>query len=124
LLVQLQMFRNWRVVVAAGTIVLAAACKKSPADHVKRGDALAAEKKPAEAIVEYRSALALDEKLGEVRLKLADLYAEAGDSQNAYREYVRASDALPDNRDAQLKGGAMLLLANRFAEAKTRTAAE
>jgi tetratricopeptide (TPR) repeat protein len=114
------MRQTWRLFFVAGTIALAAACRKSPADHIKSGDDFTAQKKYNEAIVEYRAALQADEKLGEVRLKLGDIYADQGDVANAYREYVRASDLLPDSRDAQLKGGSMLLFANRFAEAKTR----
>src|SRR3954468_22508160 len=109
-----------RVLFVAGTIALTASCRKAPGEHIRRGDEFAAQKKNGEAIIEYRAALQADEKLGEVRLKLADIYAEQGDGTNAYREYIRASDLLPDNRDAQLKGGSMLLLANRYAEAKTR----
>jgi cellulose synthase operon protein C len=114
------MLRLCGVLVCVCTIGAATACKTAPADRVKRGDEYAAKKQIAEAIVEYRSALQQDAKLGEARLKLADLYAEQGDGQNAYREYIRAADTLPAHRDAQLKAGAMLLLANRFAEAKAR----
>ena len=53
-------------------------------------------------------------------MKLGDIYAQISDGQNAYREYVRAADLLPDNVDAQLKAGALLLLSNQYAEAKTR----
>jgi len=107
------------------SLVLAAclvgpACKASPTEHVKRAERYVAEKKYAEAILEYRAALQGDAKFGEARLKLADLHAQQGDVQNAYREYIRAADTLPDNDEAQLKAGAMLLMANRFAEAKTR----
>ena len=62
----------------------------------------------------------LDPRLGEARIKLGDLYARTSDAQNAYREYVRAADTLPDNIDAQLKAGALLLLGNQFADAKAR----
>ena len=34
--------------------------------------------------------------------------------------YIRAADVMPDRLDAQLKAGAMLLMGNRFAEAKTK----
>ena len=95
-------------------------CKASPADHVKRAEGYVAAKQYAEAIVEYRVALQQDAKFGEARLKLADLLAQQGDVQNAYREYLRAADTMPDNDEAQLKAGAMLLMANQFAEAKTR----
>src|SRR5205823_1769055 len=72
------------------------------------------------AIFEYRAALQQDPKLGEARIKLGDVYAQIGDASNAYREYVRAADTRPDDLDAQLKAGALLLLRNQFADAKAR----
>ena len=42
-------------------------------------------------------------------LKLAEAYMQAGDPQSGYREYVRASDLLPDNNDVQLKAATFLL---------------
>ena len=41
----------------------------------------------------------------------------------AFPEYVRAADALPDDRDAQIKATQVLLLARRFEDAKARVAA-
>ncbi|HMF27402.1 MAG TPA: tetratricopeptide repeat protein, partial [Candidatus Cybelea sp.] len=113
-------------VVSLGLSVaaVAGACgRKTAADHARRADDFAAKKDFANAIVEYRMALQLDPKLGPARLKLGDIYAQISDGQNAYREYVRAADTMPDNIDAQLKAGALLLLANQYAEAKTRAEA-
>src|SRR5258705_13011143 len=115
------MHRIWSVLVVIGALG-GAACTVKPAEHVKRADDFVAQKKLAEAIIEYRSALEQDAKLGDARLKLADLYARQGDVQNAYKEYVRAADTLPDNPDAQLKAGAMLLMSNPLSEAKTEAA--
>ena len=112
-----------RVCVLAGVFaacLVGLSCKASPTERVKRADRFVAEKKFSEAIVEYRAALQQDAKNGEARLKLADLHAQQGEVQNAYREYVRAADTLPDNAEAQLKAGAMLLMAGRFADAKVR----
>jgi tetratricopeptide (TPR) repeat protein len=94
--------------------------KTAAADHVARAQAYAAKQDTANAVLEYRTALQKDPKLGDARLALGDIYAQMGDSQNAYREYIRAADTLPESIDAQLKAGAMLLLANQFADAKTR----
>jgi tetratricopeptide (TPR) repeat protein len=108
---------SWVIFAVAATC----ACgKTSPAAHVKRADEYAAKKEFANAILEYRTALQQDPKLGMARLKLGDIYAQISDGQNAYREYVRAADTMPDNIDAQLKAGALLLLSNQFAEAKSR----
>ena len=107
--------------IGAGVTIFAAACSRiSPAEHVKRAEGYAAKKDFANAIVEYRTAIQQDPKLGTARLRLGDIYAQISDGQNAYREYVRAADLLPDNIDAQLKAGALLLLSNQYAEAKTR----
>lgn len=101
-------------------LLIVAACGRTPEEYVKRADDFVAEKKYAEAIIDYRNALQKDPQLGQVRLRLADAYSQLGDLQHAYGEYIRAADLLPNNDDAQLKAGAMLLMANRLAEAKTK----
>src|SRR5690606_27893038 len=57
-------------------IGLGAGCSTDPAEHVARGDAYVAEKKLAEAVVEYRNAFQQEPLLGEVRLKLARVYEQ------------------------------------------------
>ena len=74
----------------------------------------------SEAIIEYRNAVQKDPKSGEARQKLANAYAKVGDTPNAYREYLRAADLLPDNIDVQMKAGAYQLLTGQFEDAKTR----
>ncbi len=100
------------------SLLVSVSCsKKGPADHIRNAAAFEAKKDYANAMLEYRAALQSDPKLGDARLKLGDIYAQLGDAQNAYREYVRAADTLPDSTDAQLKAGALLLLGNQFADA-------
>ena len=116
-----QKYRWIRQGLAAGVTVALFACGgKSAGTHLESAAAFEAKKDYASAIVEYRAALQKDPKLGEARIKLGDIYARNGDAQNAYREYARAADTLPDNIDAQLKAGALLLLGNQFADAKSR----
>jgi tetratricopeptide (TPR) repeat protein len=115
--------KSVRVLRVCALIVVCACGKTSPAAHVKKADEFAAKKDFTNAVLEYRLALQGDPKLGDARLKLGDVYAQVGDAQNAYREYVRAADTMPENIDAQLKAGALLLLANQFAEAKARAEA-
>jgi cellulose synthase operon protein C len=101
--------------------VLGAGCGKPDAQaHVTRADAYVEKKQLPEAIVEYRAALQAEPNLGEVRLKLGNLYAEQGNGGEALREYVRAADLLPTNVDAQIKAGSLLLLAGQLQDAKTR----
>ncbi|HET9831578.1 MAG TPA: tetratricopeptide repeat protein [Vicinamibacterales bacterium] len=111
------------VSIGIGLSAVCACGRSTPAEHVRRAEEYAAKKDFANAIVEYRTALQQDPKLGTARLKLGDIYAQISDGQNAYREYVRAADTMPDNIDAQLKAGALLLLSNQYAEAKTRAEA-
>ena len=70
-----------------------------------------------------RNAIQQDPRFGEARYRLAETYARLGDVQNAFEEYIRAGDLLPDQLDVQLKAAAALLLAGRIEEAKTRAAA-
>jgi len=117
----LKLTRPRRLLLAAAIALLCVDCGGKSADaHLKSAADYEAKKEYASAIVEYRAALQLDPKLGEARIKLGDLYARTSDAQNAYREYVRAADTMPDNIDAQLKAGALLLLGNQFADAKAR----
>ena len=87
--------------------------------HLERGNQYAAEKHDEFAVVEYASAVKIDPMFGEARLKLAEAY-ERMNNPAAFAEYVRAADALPDNRDAQLKATRILLMGGRFDDAKAR----
>jgi tetratricopeptide (TPR) repeat protein len=116
---QLTRLRGYALAVSIA--LLGSGCSQKTADaHLKSAADYEAKKEYASAIVEYRAALQLDPTLGEARIKLGDLYARNSDAQNAYREYVRAADTMPDSIDAQLKAGALLLLGNQFADAKAR----
>ena len=88
--------------------------------YVAAGDALVTQKKHSEAIIQYRNAVAQDGNYGEARLKLGSAYQEVGDFPNAYREFIRAADLLPDNVDAQLRAGSLRLSAGEYPEAKAR----
>jgi len=104
-------------------IVAASGCSGDPharmLKYVQSGDSYAAAGKSAEAVIEYRNAVQLDPRAGDVRLKLADLYLRQGDAAKALDEYVRAADVLPDAA-VQLKAGSILLLARRFDDARYR----
>jgi tetratricopeptide (TPR) repeat protein len=73
-----------------------------------------------EAILEYRNALKTDPSIGTARLNLARAYAGANDYKNAYVEYLRAGDLLPDDLDVQAEVGTILLLGRYFEDAKAR----
>jgi len=90
--------------------------------HVERGDQYAAQKRDDFAVIEYASAVKIDPKFGEARLKLAETHERMNNLQAAYPEYIRAADALPDNHDVQLKATRILLLSGQFEDAKARAA--
>ena len=104
--------------------LFASACSKDPAmakkEYFEKGNQYFEQKKYPEAIIEYRNAVQQDPQYGEARLKLAEAYVQTRDSKNALFEYVRAANLLPKNNDAQLKAGTLLLLAQRFNDAKAR----
>src|SRR5690349_11152899 len=97
-----------RLYIGAMAAVLAtalAACNKDPQATARaaldKGNQHAAQSKYNEAIIEYRRAVQADPRLGEARLQLAYAYAATGDGVNALREYVRAADLMPENKEAQ-----------------------
>jgi tetratricopeptide (TPR) repeat protein len=106
--------------------LLASSCsnpEKEKVRHLQRGDQYAAEKRDQFAAVEYASAVKIDPKFGEAQFKLAETYERLGDLRAAFPAYIRAADALPADRQAQLKATQVLLLAGRFEDAKARAAA-
>jgi tetratricopeptide (TPR) repeat protein len=112
------------IVVVAALGQLTVACKHDP-DAARRrvlasGDQYLSASKFGEAVIQYRSAVQLDPRAGDARVKLADAFLGAGDAASALREYVRAADLLPDDLPLQVKAGNFLLLAGRFDDAKSR----
>jgi tetratricopeptide (TPR) repeat protein len=115
--------RIFSVVLATLLAVIASACSDPEADkqrYMASGNKFFEEKKYSEAIVEYRNAVRIDGRYGEARYKLAEAYAASGNARNAFQEYIRAADLLPDNIEVQLKAVAVLSIAGRLEDAKTR----
>src|SRR5260370_38510280 len=81
--------RLWCLLAAC---LVGLSCKASPSDHVKRAEQYVAEKKYAEAVIEYRAALQQAAKFGAARRKRADLPVQQGDGPNASTEYLSAAD--------------------------------
>ena len=117
--------------VVAVTLALAAVivvgCSKDPQkakrDFVESGDKFVAQKKYPEAIVQYRNALAIDARAGEVRFKLAGAYEATADVKGALAEYVAASDLMPANTEAHIRAGNYLLAIGQFERAKSHAVA-
>lgn len=74
----------------------------------------------AEAIIEYRNAIAIDATLGLAHKRLAEAYVRTGNSRGAFDEYVRAADILPNDIDVQLRAGNLRLMAKQPQEALAR----
>ena len=113
--------RTARAVLAAALAVWLAGCNSDAAKrrYVANGDRHLAEKRYAEAIVEYRNALQQDDRFGEARYKLAEALALSGNPEGAYTEYLRAADLVPDT-EVQLKAATMLFIAGQFDDARGR----
>lgn len=111
-------------------VILAVLCTFSCSDpetekvrHVARGDEYVADKRDAFAVVEYASAIKIDPRYGEAHYKLAEAYERMNNLPAAFPEYIRAADALPNDRTAQIKAIRVLMLSGRFEDAKARAAA-
>jgi len=112
-------------VFLAVAAVVAASCgnpEQEKRSHLARGDQYAAAGRDEFAVVEYASAVKLDQKFGEARFKLAQTQERMGNLAAAYPEYIRAADALPDNRAAQVKATEVLLATRQFENARARVA--
>jgi putative PEP-CTERM system TPR-repeat lipoprotein len=112
------------LVVVSLTLSACSSPEEQKRRHLEKGDEYAADKRDQFAVVEYASAVKIDPKFGEARLKLAETHERMNNLRAAYPEYIRAADALPDNREAQLKATQILLLGGRFDDAKARAAAQ
>lgn len=88
--------------------------------HLKRGDELVGQQKLAEAIVEYGAAVQADDHSAIARQKLADAHIQNNEPAKALPHYIRAADLLPNDAAAQVTAGQMLLLAEKFDDARGR----
>jgi tetratricopeptide (TPR) repeat protein len=117
-----------RLLVTGLVMVVAAGCGgaetvDTKATLVARGDSLLAEKQLVKAADAYKRATDIDPQDGELRLKLARIYFDAGIWNRAGEEAIRAGDLLPERPEAQLFATRMLNTFGRFDEAATRMAA-
>ena len=110
-------------VIALTTVSCSHDRQKLKRQYSESGDRFVAKKDYREAIIQYRNAISQDASFGEARFKLAAAYEAAGDLRNALQEYVRAADLMPDNVDAQLHAGKLLVAAGQYPEAKARAVA-
>src|SRR5678816_2301856 len=88
--------------------------------HLERGDAYAQGGQTPEAIVEYLGAVQAVPLSTVARRKLADAYLKMNNLSAAYAQIIRIADLSPDDNEAQVKAGEMLLLAGKWEDARTR----
>src|SRR5262245_50529072 len=98
----------WFLLVAG----LSAACSTDPEvekrEAMQRGDERVQAKNYPEAILAYKKAIQIDPRLAEAHAKLGDAYVAVKDLENAFREYIRVADLLPDDTQAQIRAGNVL----------------
>ena len=120
-------FSSLKVLPLVVLLAVAAACAKDPEaaklEYTQSGDRFVADNKLAEAVVQYRNALQIDPGSGDVRFKLAQVYARQGDLRNATQEYQRAAEAMPDSAEVQTAAAAAFLRVRRFEDARARAQA-
>jgi putative PEP-CTERM system TPR-repeat lipoprotein len=118
-------FTRFRAALLLCLALLLAGCRSPEAQkkrHFDQGNKYAAEKRDDFAVIEYANAVRIDPKFGEARLKLAETYERMGNTQAAFPEFIRAADALPADRDVQIKATQLLIIARRYQDAKARAA--
>src|SRR5882724_9529058 len=114
-----------RLIIALAATLTVTACGRSATkeQYVTRGDGFMAQKKISEAIIEYRRALAEDQRFTLARHKLAQAYSQTGNVPQARAEYIRAADLEPGNVEYQLDAARALLAVGEFEDARTRATA-
>jgi tetratricopeptide (TPR) repeat protein len=105
-------------------VPLLTGCSKNPdvakREYVKSGDASMAKADYKTAVIQYRLAAQVDPQFGDAHYKLGQAYERLGDLPNAYKEFVRAADLLPQDAAVQKRAANYLLGAGQFSDAKTR----
>lgn len=117
-----------RACVSAACVVLvclfAASCTMRPdvakQRYLKSGDNYFAQKKYKEALIQYGNAIKQDPLFGLAHLHLAVAFTAVNDRRQAAMEYVRAADLLPDNDQAQIEAGRVLVNNGYYKEAIAR----
>ena len=107
--------------------LLAASCSQDPAvakrKYFASGNEYFRQKKYAEAAIQFATALQKDPLFGDALFGLAESFMAEGDVKRAFPAYIRAADLLPDNAQAQIKAGRLLVNGGYFQEAKARARA-
>lgn len=87
--------------------------EKAKAQHVARGQALLKDKKFQEAVLEFRSALQIDEKLADAHWGLANAFEGLQRYQEAFDEMRQTAELDPNNLDVRVKLGNYYLVGSK-----------
>jgi tetratricopeptide (TPR) repeat protein len=122
----IRMYSRLSITTLAALLALVWGCTNSETakrQYLENGNRLVAEKKYAEAILEYRNALDVDDKFGEARVRLAETLGLSGNPEGEYREYQRAADLLPDDAAVQKRAATLLFMAGQYQDVRTKAQA-
>ena len=86
--------------------------------YIDSGDRYLKERKFQEATIEYQNALKRHPRSSLALQRLGDLYLETGDKLQSWQAYQRAAQLAPDDIPLQIKAGAVLLITQRFDDAR------
>ena len=87
--------------------------EKAKAQHVARGQALLKDKKFQEAVLEFRSALQIDEKLADAHWGLANAYEGLQRYQEAFDEMRQTAELDANNLDVRVRLGNYYLVGSQ-----------
>ena len=93
------------VLIAAFILGACTTPEKAKAQHVARGQQLLKDKKYQEAVLEFRGALQIDEKLADAHWGLANAYEGLQRYQEAFDEMRQTAELDPNNLDVRVKLG-------------------
>src|SRR5262245_15802950 len=115
-------FRRPAALLSVLVAILVAGCSRDPqiaaGKLIESGDRFFKERKYQEAVLEYQRALQRDPRSSLAFQRLGDVYIETGDKLQSWQAYQRAADLAPDDTALQIKAGGILLLAQRFDDAR------
>ena len=101
---------------------LAGGCSRSPEVRKqafrKSADTYFDQGKYREAVIQYLNVLQIDERDGPAHYRLAQCYSRQGDWRTADQELLATVSLQPDNLQAKIELGNLLLSARRFKEAQ------
>lgn len=99
------------VLIAAFILGACTTPEKAKAQHVARGQVFLKDKKFQEAVLEFRSALQIDDKLGDAHWGLSNAYEGLQRYQEAFDEMRQTVELDPNNLDVRVKLGNYYLVA-------------